>query len=266
MRWIFLLLSFLLLSCEGLTQAPPAIPGSGIPVKSSTPAIPGSGIPVKSSPDPAVTPAATAQENPDGPSSASLPTDRQWGLVRCSNQDNWNTNTFNEQIRLFLSTSTNPNTINFYVKCNWTEEYKDWQGGFFIKGNVNFENGVFNPQSTSQNLTISPSSYIELHIVSHRGINSVEPIKMNIVSQRSRINSNVQLVFKDDKGEISLTGSVKMNDNIKDFTISGDISFTNLINWDGRPEITTGPLGWFEIPACSFLQCSHSSTTKTPGL
>ena len=251
MKWSFLFSPLLLLSCSGLIQAPPATPGSKIPIQPS----PNSNT--------INTPSTTAQINLKELSVASLPKDRKWGLVKCadSDQEDWNTTAFNEQIRTFLSASANPSTMNFYVRCNWTEAYKEWKGGFFIKGSVSFQNGDFNPQSTSQNLTIDANSYIELHIVSHLDRSVISPIKMNIETLESNIlNSNINLVFKDDKGKISLIGSVKMNDNIKDFTISGDISFTNFIDWSGTPQNTTGPLGWFEIPACSFLKCSLSST------
>ncbi|MBC6415392.1 MAG: hypothetical protein GDA46_03265 [Bdellovibrionales bacterium] len=246
MRWGFVLSLSLFLSCPGLIQAPPATPGSNIPVISNS------------------SPHNILSESNKIPSDSNLdktilPEDRQWGVIICSDEEPWNTSAFNNSIREFLSTSVDPISISsFYIRCSYSETYKNWKGGFFIKGKIHFSGQRFNPRASNlQGLKPDSNSYIELHITTHLGRQLITPLKMIIVPLKSSITpSNITLVFKDQKGEISLSGSVKFNEKIKDFVLSGDLNFTNFTDWRGSKTTKSGFLGWFNIPLCSFLECS----------
>ena len=266
MKWCFLCSIFFFLSCPGLIQAPSAKPGSGIPIGSGSQdtnnnlSPPGDPNASGNSNDPS---SPENQKNQNLP--FTLPSDRQWGLVRCDG-NSLKTDEFNSNVKNFLSTSHDPNKMAWWVKCNFNDtRFRDWKGGVFIRGQVYFQGNKFNPVSQSQNLILAEQSYIEIHIVDHIQNTVVNPIKMQIVNLSSSISaSNVNLVFKDIKGEVALKGAVKRNQKINDFTISGGMSYVNYINFRGTKSNYGGFIGLFEIPACSFLSCGNSYIAPQP--
>ena len=268
MKWLFLCSLFLFLSCPGLIQAPPAQPGSGIPIGSgnqdpNNPADPNNNL-YPGHPNAPGDPNNPANpNNPNNPNNqdlpVTLPSDRQWGLVRCDERS-WPYLEFNKQLKNFLSTSNDPNRMNWWVKCDFTDQrFKNWKGGVFIRGKISFQRDKFNPVSESQNLhSFGRSSHLEIHIVDHLQKTVITPIRMQLAELSSSISgNNVTLVFKDEKGEITLKGTVNKNPKINDFTVSGDMTFINYVDYKGVSRKYGGFLGYFEIPACSFLDCAN---------
>lgn len=264
MKWYFLCSIFFFLSCPGLIQAPPAAPGSGIPIGSSGSQDFNSSLFPK---DP------NALGNPNDPNSPNdpenqknqnlpitLPSNRQWGLVRCDGKS-LTTEAFNSNVKSFLSTSSDPRGMTWWVKCDFNNKaFKIWEGGVFIKGQVFFQRNKFNPNSQSQNLNpVERSSYIEIHIIDHIGQPVINTIRMGLVKLSSSIQGQTAtLVFKDEKGEVTLEGTVNKNPKINDFTLSGNMSYLNYVDYSGTRLRYGGFLGYFAIPACSFLSCDNS--------
>ena len=81
--------------------------------------------------------------------------------------------------------------------------------------------------------------------------NSVEPIVIYIESVKSGTlnpsSKQLQVVFADQYGEISLQGRVQGED------LMGTVSFTNFVSYDNSSP-RSGQLGSFLIPACSIGQ------------
>ena len=277
MKWFFLSSLFLFLSCPGLIQAPPAKPGSGIPISSAgyspvIPLDPNNPLYNLNDPNNPNNPNnPNDSNNSDDPDTQNLPitltSDRNWGLVWCDEQS-WSTENFNEQIRSFLSTSYNPKDMKWWIKCNFNDErFKIWKGGVFIRGRVSFQTGRFNPNSPTQNLSPSLGSSLQIHILDSKGNEVIKPITMNINPLSSSLTgNNIILVFKDEKGEVTLNGTANENKKIKDFTISGNMEFINYIDHLGQSRRFGGFLGYFEIPACSLLDCDRRSTASPESL
>ena len=252
-KWLFLCSMFLFVSCPGLLQAPPATPGSNIPIT------------LNPTPSPQLPNNLNPNNNQDT-DNLTLPKDREWGIATCYKDQTLNTEEFNKRLKLFLSASINPNKMNWWVRCDFkTKEYKEWKGGVYLKGTVSFERGAFNPQDQSQSLKPKEGD-IEIHILDSNG-NIIRPnpqnlkneyIRMRIVPSLSSITgTNVNLVFKDTKGQITLNGPVKWNEKRQEYVISGDLSFTNYTSFNGLGQFYKGQIGYFGIPACSFLTCSN---------
>lgn len=255
MKQLFLFIFFLFfVSCPGLIQAPPAEPGSGIPIgiDKLTPIHP------------------EDQENPGNNQNPplNLPLNRKWGLVSCEGLENWDFKKFSDTLGRFLSTSADPSSRNWWIKCDFNNpSYKNWKGGFFIRGGVAFQTGKFNPESQSQNLIPSSSSHLEIHLVDYLGKTVINPIKMNINELSSSITgTNVDFIFKDQKGEVHLQGTAQRNPKINDWTIKGQMSFKNYIYYNSSQVGESGFLGYFEIPACSFLDCERQLSSPPQGL
>ena len=248
MKLFLILLAFLLTACgEWFRQAPPAIPGSGIPIHTPNPHSP---LPQN--------PAGTEQNSSAGPLS-------EFGDVRChSNQ----ITQFNREVRNFLSTSHDPNKATYIIKCSPQQNSK--KSGFFIRGKVYFEgHQKFNPQSSDQNLTVSSNSHLEIHIIDLNGRpvtlqwqnNQGQAIKMNIEPQASTIRGlDVILTFQDQNtqgqalGKVFLDGSVQP-DNQNRPIFSGTFKFENFITWSGSYPGLSGAIGTFRISACHFFDC-----------
>ena len=221
MNFYFLFLfSFFLLACGGaFHNSPPAVyPPTGYP--------PGGQAPT----GPVVPPGTTT--GPSETSSSAPPS--EWGVVKCNASQY---NHFNQELRKFLSTTTNINNLN--VDCRGQ---KNTKGGMFLKGSVEWEDGKsFNPSSHTQNLKATHSSYLEIHIVPIIG--SPRVLKMRAVRFGGEINKqSITLAFQDDKGEVFLNGGVQNN------IFSGTFEYRN----------ATGPkgsIGTFSISACHFLKC-----------
>ena len=253
MKWLFLFSFSFFLSCPGLIQAPPATHGSGIPI----------GTPTTTTP---TTPTDVPKKNKPDTDSMTLLSEYEWGVVKCATNEIKDIEVFNEALRELLSTSLDPASPKWqdkWVKCNLA--YDDWKGNFLIRGNVTFENRKkFQPKNQTQNLTPTESSYIELHIISHHNKPLTEyPIKLEIGKYTdSSINgNNINLTFKDDKGEVNLVGTVDKNERENVLTISGSMSFNNYVRFNGSTPGSRGSLGLFEIRVCSFLDCVQASPT-----
>jgi len=266
----FLFLSvFLFLSCQGyIQQIPPATPGSGIPINNNQSVLTEPNNTTLGSNNSHLNPTNNNPLNPDpqgnqNKPAITLPSDSGWGLVRCEGRE-FNYEVFTNNIKRFLSTSTNPNRMNWWIKCNFNDEsYQSWKGGVFLRGNVSFLNQAkFDPTNLSQNLKPrQQSSYLEIHIVDYQGNLVINPIRMDKLDElSSSANGNsFTLVFKDDKGEVKLEGRVERNEQRRDWVLSGNMSFTNYIDYRGIETNYNGFIGLFAIPACQFLACKHNS-------
>ena len=263
MKWLFLFSFSFFLSCPGLIQAPPAPVGSGIPIND---------VPTPSNPDQKT---ETETKTTDAVTLPSLY--EEWGLVTClkSEEIEKDYQAFTSSLKEFLSTSTNPATQTWWVKCNHKDKaFTDWKGGFFIRGKVTFENRkIFQTENTTQNLTPTQSSHIELHITEHSNERLV--IKPLILSLKQYSNSsingnNVYLTFKDKNGEITLSGTIKLkninNAKKKEPVISGTMSFNNLVRFNGTTPGSSGQIGPFHIRACSFLDCKQKTNSLPEGI
>ncbi|MCZ0931890.1 MAG: hypothetical protein OXJ52_01900 [Oligoflexia bacterium] len=229
---------FLFTACgEWFRQAPPAPVGSGLPINyhPNNPNLPQPPNPTETETDPAPNPLA------------------DFGDVRCHSSQ---VTQFNNQVRNFLSTSTDPASIRQIVKCSSAPQ---WKGGFFIRGKVHFGGQKFNTQSPSQNLTVSQNSYLEIHIVDTNNRPVIRPpIRMSIEPYASAVQGQgATLVFQDKKGKVFLNGSVAPDKNNRPI-FSGAFEFENSTVWNGSSQGLSGQLGTFKIPACRFFDCASS--------
>ena len=176
-----------------------------------------------------------------------------FGSVRCHSSQ---VTQFNNHVRNFLSTSSDPNQAQYLVDCSGN---KKWKGGFFIRGKVEFSGQKFDPQSQSQDLTAAQNSYLEIHIVDINNRNVSPTIRMNIDPYASAFEGqNASLVFRDSKGRVLLNGSVE-KDSQNRLIFSGSLEFENSITWDGSNQGLSGTIGFFKIPACKFFDCASST-------
>ena len=237
MKFFLIIFIFLLLSCEAFQQAPPATFGSGIPINNYNPP------PVQEEP--------VTEEETD---KKEIPDTTDFGDVRCHPSQYKD---FNVQVRNFLSTSFNPQQANYTIKCY---PVKQWNGGFFIKGNVSFSGKKFDTQSSQQNLTPAPGSYLEIHIVdiSNRPVTQQgKPIRMSINTFNSFIQGqNPSLVFEDQRGKVTLNGNVNKNRHNQNI-FTGIFEFKNFVSWNGSNQGLSGAIGTFTIPACRFFDCAE---------
>ena len=238
MRFFLILFIFLLSACEAFRQAPPAIAVSGIPITNKYP--------------PTVAPEPVPTDETEKKSTHPL---KEFGDVRCHKNQFAQ---FNAQVKNFLSTSFNPQKANYTITCYHVPQ---WSGGFFIKGKIYFSGQKFDPESYNQNLSFSPSSYLEIHIVdiSNRPVtNQGKPIRMNIDSYASYIQGqNPSLVFQDQKGKVKLNGTVKKNKH-NQFIFTGSFEFENFVAWNGSNQGLSGSIGSFTLPACHFFECAKA--------
>ena len=282
MKLCFLCSILFFLSCPGLIQAPSAKPGSNIPIGtgSQTPnnnLLPENPIEkyishcekISQTPNNNLLPGNLSnklkgQQNQN--TAITLPSNRQWGLVRCDGKS-LKTEAFNSNVKNFLSTSNDPGRMAWWVKCNFNDsKFKNWKGGVFIRGQVFVQSNKSNPES-QQLIPTEKSSYIEIHILDHIEGIVINPIRMQIVKLSSSISKNtVTLVFKDDKGEVTLKGIVNKNSKINAFTISGNMFYLNYVDHAGTKTNYSGFLGYFEIPVYSFLSCDNRLTAPPQGL
>ena len=243
MKFIFIASLFLLTACQNwIRTAPPATVGSGIPI--------GYGGP-QDYPPPSQTEEPEQESEP-------IPPQGNFGDVRCHSSQFEH---FNQQIRNFLSTSFDPNQARYTIKCSKVDNRK---GGFFIQGKVSFNGQKFDPQSQSQNLTVSSNSYLEIHIVDITGraqTQAGQAIRMNIDSYASIIRGqDASLVFKDTKGKVLLNGSISANKH-NQLVFTGQFEFQNFTTWNGSSQGYQGAIGTFRIPACRFFDCEEQALT-----
>ena len=165
-----------------------------------------------------------------------------WGVVRCENYS-----FFYTELKKFLSGLLDPQTINTPVNC--LKSRKDLEGGLWITGAVHFENSaLFKPSDIDQNLIVSTSSYLEIHVI---GINKsvLAVYKMTADHRNSFIEGRFAvLTFTDIRGKVLLDGLVENN------RFSGNFKYHIFTNWRGG-QGAEGTLGQFTIPACGFFKC-----------
>lgn len=225
MKFCFLILSStLLLSCD-IWNAPYPRGPQGPPI-TNTP----------TNPSPNTTPTTTATT--------------EWGVVKCYKTDQ-SYNQFNHAVKLFLSSTINPATNVNAVNCAGLEGLK---GGMWIRGKVQFEDdAVFSPQNPSQNLLVSESSYLEIHIVDLRN-KAILGIKMQAIPYAGGVEGNsITLAFSDSKGKVSLNGS------IEEGLFTGVFEFENFTDWRGARTGAKGQIGIFSIHPCSLFKCASST-------
>ena len=253
MKFLLIISVFLFTACgEWFRQAPPATVGSGIPINSNP------------NYNPNNNPGTTQLSDPNGTETAPESTPdpiKDFGDVRCHSSQ---VTQFNQQVRNFLSTSFNPNQARYTIKCS---NVPQWKGGFFLRGKVYFNGQKFDTQSSNQNLTVSPNSHLEIHIVDITGrpvTHGGQPIRMNIEPHASWIQGqDATLVFQDQNqqgkalGKVSLNGAVAPDQNNR-LIFSGTFEFENFTAWNGSSQGLSGSLGTFKIPACRFLDCADS--------
>ena len=232
-------IALLVIGCDALRPAPPATVGSGLPIYSNP------------------TDTATVSSMPNQPKPTDTAT-QDFGVVKCHSSQ---VNQFNNQVRNFLSTSSDPTQAQYIVDCANTPQ---WKGGFFIKGKIDFEGlEFFDTQSYNQNLTISRNSYLEIHIVSTTGRPVIPTIKMGIETFASAIRGqDASLVFQDQKGKVFLNGTVSNNEK-NGLLFSGTFEFENFTTWDGSNQGLSGAIGTFTIPACRFFECESQTLPES---
>lgn len=224
---LFCLLIFISmgLGCEALFREAPVAP----------PLSPGAG----GSPPGRVNPSS---KTPPAPQSQS-----EWGVIKCSHSQEAQ-RLFNQQLKRFLSSKTDPQTMIWFVNCSGRSDLK---GGTWIRGSVQFKDGDFDPQSTSQNLIgISASSYIEIHIVASNG-RPVATLGLKAVEYSSKVEGSfIILAFEDGGGKVFLEGEVENG------LFTGVFNYQNSKTYTGQSGGYRGTIGKFSIPVCSLIQCA----------
>lgn len=181
-------------------------------------------------------------------SSSTTSSQNQWGVVRCPEKQ---ANLFNQHIKRFLSTTLNAQAQRSleYIRCRKSNNHL--QGGFWIRGTVNFENGeYYQRNSFTQQLDVSENSFLEIHIVDIYN-KVLAQIRMQAIPYAGGVNGNhIALAFSDSKGKVLLDGTVK------DGLFSGPFVYENFTTWEGGSRGYRGEMGFFVIPVCSLLNCS----------
>ena len=173
----------------------------------------------------------------------------EWGWVSCASESEYQE--FNRQVRQFLSTSLNPNTLPG-IGCT----HKQGGGRVLFKGSVVFEGGaVLNLSSPSSSLRVHSQSWIEIHVDTAdrlqktRSSIQVQPIKLS-ASAGNVDGRHAVLNFQDEKGEIRLEGRIEGE------KFKGSFFYKNYTTWKGDQAGYEGNMGMFSIRACRFFQCS----------
>ena len=253
---------FCFIGCPDMLRSPP-------------PATPGSGIPLQIAPPP--------QQLASTPVEVS-----KWGSLNCGNEDNQdNRKIFMVNLGHFLQTSAEgcnilKNRPNFFVRCVWTKEFDHIKGGFFIRGEVSFENqALLDLKANSQTLVAKRNSYLETHILeAHTGQELIKPIgyPINIIETYINPPSSIRLVFEDNQGKVILAGGIlyptppahnnptsdnqdPQNNNLAPKPnlppmFSGQFEYENKSNCEGSlGGKYRGTIGNFRIPACGLFDC-----------
>ena len=236
------------------------------------PATPGSRIPTVQTPPPQQLPSTGVEVT-------------KWGVVKCSDDGDGDKKTyfedFNEKLRSFLQASVdNCNQRINLVKCAFSSYDRNLKGGFFIRGNVLFENReLLDLKNPSQTLVPNPKSVLDLHILDHLGqlITNYQK-KIDAIETRIRTPSSISLVFRDEKGKITLNGGIQQPGSSQAHQgaqntasnaqqnppipanspalFTGDFQFYNFIDCSGSIRGgAEGKVGRFSIPACSLFDC-----------
>ena len=226
---------FFLLSCE-------AFQGGPVPVGNS-------GYPPWPGPLPGNPPPFSPEDGSKAPGTD--PKVTNWGVIKC---DESQLEVFNVALRKFLHSTMNPTTVP-RVNCS---KRTDLKGGIWIRGKVYFENNAtFDPQSSSQNLNVSTSSRLEIHIV---GVNNkqIPTIVMRAEPYAGAVHGQyATLVFSNKKGQVTLDGTIENG------VFSGTIGYENFTTWKGGSTGYKGQMGFFSIYACSLFSCGSSPTQNT---
>ena len=234
LKYIIVLTSFFLLSCEYLI--PPQETGG----------------PRQGYQKPVVSPSQGDSTNP-----ANIPeadTSRGWGKVECYSEEEEEFQRFNIQVRQFLSTTYNPNSIPA-IGC--TDKHR---GGVFFTGFVGFENDdELDPSDGSQGALVmrQSGSYIDVHIDpgtaqdSTKPNTAIQPLRFLAVSVTSRVSPSGETVlyFRDDTATVTLKGRIDQN------FFAGQFQYRNRTTWQGGSTGFSGTIGLFQIRACKFFKC-----------
>ena len=222
------LASLFLLSCEAFQNAPVHPGHPQLPVPPST--LPGH------------TPPSSGSQTPGQV--------KEWGVIKCREDQ---LETFNIALRKFLSSTINPSTIST-VNCS---KRTDLKGGIWIKGKVYFENNaVFDPHSSSQNLNVSTSSHLEIHIKGTDG-KQIPTITMRAEPYAGTVRGQyATLVFSNQRGQATLDGTIENG------ILSGTFGYENFTTWQGGSRGYKGQMGVFSIYPCGGLFTCQTSTTQ----
>ena len=178
------------------------------------------------------------------------------GSVQCDNRQ-FTLDTFNTQLRLFLSTSQDPSQLR-PVGCE-----NSHKGGMHFSGKVFFKDAQGGPgkimriNEPNQVLHVHPSSYINIHI-DFADDTKLRPIKVPAldlvnVTTNTLADGKIQgrITFLDDKGEISLDGSIDKRTGV----FKGYFHYSNHTSFSGNHQLPKGTIGVAKINACSFFNC-----------
>lgn len=226
---LLLIFISIIISCQAFQPVPPApIIRTQLPPGSFTPP-----------------PALPIAEPPPQPSSLPTQSQSQWGVVKCHEDQK---NLFNEGLKKFLSSTKSKAKMNWFVNCAGNIDLK---GGAWIKGFVQFTDGTFDPQSTSQKLVdISSNSYLEFHVISSDN-RPILAIKLNSIPYESQVDGQfLVLSFQDNAGSVHLEGTLENN------IFNGEFQYKNFTKYDGTTNnLDSGTIGRFSIPVCSLITC-----------
>lgn len=174
----------------------------------------------------------------------------QWGVVRCQASQ---FDRFQQEIRKFLRAVMNPSSINVAVSCVKGSSSK---GGFFIKGQVLFENSAsFALSNFSQKLDVSEESFLDIHIVGADN-RPIKVMNMPAVPYAGAVDGNiVSLTFSNE----SSTTKIFLDGTVENAIFSGLFKYINSITYRGVFQESNGIIGHFSIPACSLLNCADTT-------
>ncbi len=169
-----------------------------------------------------------------------------WGGVSCSSGSD-----SDPSYRQFISSGSDisPSTTRVgAISCNPGD-----RRGILIRLAVKF-NGVFDPNGSNNRLIMQPGSS-EMDVVVHyadASSGAQQTIKFELQGQSGEVNGNrASLIFADSKGTVTVSGSFTAQ------SFSGDISFANEQDWNGKRPGAKGTLGRFQIDTCSAFSTSN---------
>lgn len=200
---------------------------------------------------------------PDKPADSKPAIESKWGVVKCNHPSQQSE--FSANVRFFLSATANMQGREFLCTADNASKKNS---GVFIKGNLEFDGfKKFSLDSPNNSYRIHPDknkSFIDLYFVDHNGLS---PISGNGILRvhfdRGTINrGQVNLIFKDSKGEIYLDGHIvdrSFNYGIRKI-ITGKMRYKNLQSVDTKNSSLhlvnqTGEMGTFVILACNLFDC-----------
>lgn len=188
---------------------------------------------------------------PSLPSVPSLCEAPKKGVVKCT--PHYSIAHFNQQVKGFLSTTSDPSTLE-NVGC--LKEHCERGSWFHMTGVVVFENGgKLNPFALNQVLQVSTRSKIAVLI---KPFNRQEfKLELPAAAIAGQVNGNVAtLTFEDEKGKVTLDGEIRSSaNNVNTMVFSAPFRYENFTHFAGLNTGYEGTIGMLEIEACDFFDC-----------